>query len=204
MTSQDCATELSPTTHTKAAPATDSQSPIINLSWYRFLMLPESEQKDLDAMAILSTFEPLDHLPQELDGSTGTETPPPELFLGIPLDTDMIFDYAYKYELYAYVDKRTMGPLGWVPPEEVTENTVINVDSTTYQVYDDIQEYLWPHVSFKTGYGNPDPETPFVPIFSLCSNRDPLDKRPSAETIAEIRAEFGLKEDPKWYLTMFA
>ncbi|EIN09359.1 hypothetical protein PUNSTDRAFT_44718 [Punctularia strigosozonata HHB-11173 SS5] len=132
MASHEATMKVSSTPQTESGATTDSQSQIIHLPWYRFLLLPESEQKDLDEMAILSTFEPLDHLPQELDGSTGTETPLPELFLGIPLDTDMIFDYAYKYELYAYVDKRTMGPLGWVPPEEVTSNTVINVDSTSY------------------------------------------------------------------------
>ncbi|EIN09366.1 hypothetical protein PUNSTDRAFT_134516 [Punctularia strigosozonata HHB-11173 SS5] len=188
-----------------AAAAVGSQSPITNSPWYQFLMLPECEQQGVDDVAILSTFKPLDHLPQELDASSGTERPtPPELFLGIPLDTRMILDYAKKYELSAYADRRTMGPLGWVPPEAVTSDTVVNIDSTTLQVYDDIREYLWPNLTFQTGYGHPDPKMPFVPIFSLCSNRDPLDKRPTAEKIAEIRTELGFKEDPKWYLTMFA
>ncbi|EIN09360.1 hypothetical protein PUNSTDRAFT_134512 [Punctularia strigosozonata HHB-11173 SS5] len=158
----------------------------------------------LQKKEILSTFEPFSQLPPQLDPHSDTpKSKPPELFLGIPLDEDFIVNYAAKYDLLVYIDQRTLDFVGWKPRHEVTPDLLISLDATADYVFKDIKACLWQHVRFETSYGNPDPRNSCMPLWAFCSNFDPLDERPTAEHIAELRKELGLS-DIMWYLSTSA
>ncbi|EIN09357.1 hypothetical protein PUNSTDRAFT_143807 [Punctularia strigosozonata HHB-11173 SS5] len=93
--------------------------------------------------------------------------------------------------------------VGWKPRHELTPDLVINVDSTADFVFKDIKTCMWHYLRFDLGYGNPDPRTSCMPLWVFCSNFDPLDQRPTAEQLAELRKELGV-DDIMWYLSMDA
>ncbi|EIN09369.1 hypothetical protein PUNSTDRAFT_134519 [Punctularia strigosozonata HHB-11173 SS5] len=174
---------------------------VLESAWYAFLTQPEQDRKE-KAMDVLAKFEPFRHLPPELDALSNVQkSKPPELFLGIPLERKMILKYAAKYDLFVYVNRTKMRPVGWKPRDEVTRDLAVSVDSTAHFVFKDIQVNLWSRLRFDFGYGKPGPGRPFLSLWVLCSNFDSVDERPSPENLAELREELGLN-DIKWYLSM--
>ncbi|EIN09341.1 hypothetical protein PUNSTDRAFT_134494 [Punctularia strigosozonata HHB-11173 SS5] len=196
-----------PYTLTVRLPKRTSPSPEpdpLNSPWYRYFISPnQDDYSKRETFKALSTFVPFRHLPPELDTLSTVQKPqPPGLLLAIPLEHDTILSYATKRGLEVYISKKTFDLA--TAAEKDNPDVIKSTVSTLHCVLGYLRDCLWSELRFRCGYGRPDPTNPFLPLWVLCSNYDPVDDRPTEEELSLIREELGLDDDIKWYLAVTA
>ncbi|EIN04700.1 hypothetical protein PUNSTDRAFT_146347 [Punctularia strigosozonata HHB-11173 SS5] len=173
----------------------------VKYPWCKYLLSPYTDKESRsreEVLLLAETFQPLTELPVMFDplSEEGLQYFPPTFFFGWRVDDAKTREIAHGLDLVWYWDDNGMGS-SWKSKKDVRDHDVVDDDCTLTEV----QEYLRNVFTLEVTYGTSDRDDPFQIVWSLHNNWTPWHERSTDESVAELQAELGFDEPPKWYLS---